>query len=103
MKNKNNSPKRDEKLELYISSKRIDLYRYIPLYWLNGLPTLYFVLLGFFFLSFFMAAPVLYGSSWPRVEMELQLGSIPHPWQHWIQAASVNYATAFSNPRSLTH
>ena len=38
----------------------------------------------------------------PGVESKLQLGPVPQPWQHWIQAASVIIATACSNARSLT-
>ena len=37
------------------------------------------------------------------VKLDLQLGPIPQPWQHWIRATSVTYAAACSNARSLIH
>ena len=37
------------------------------------------------------------------VEAELQPRPTPQPRQHWIQAASVTYAAACSNTRSLAH
>ena len=54
----------------------------------------------FFFLGLFLGHTEV-----PKlgVESELQLQSMPQPRQHWIQDASVTYATACSNARSLTH
>ena len=58
---------------------------------------------SFFFFFFFwlhlqhMLVPRL------EVELELKLRSIPQPWQHQIQATSVNYAAAFVKAGSLTH
>ena len=48
-----------------------------------------------------MDAPVTYGSSWPGVESELQLQSIP--WPHRIRATSATCAAACGNSGSLTH
>ena len=40
--------------------------------------------------------------SGPGVKLELCVGPITQPWQHWIRAISVTYA-AYSNTWSLTH
>ena len=58
-----------------------------------------------FFSNILFLWPHLCHMEVPRlgVESELQLQPTLQPWQHWIQAASVTYATACSNTRSLTH
>ena len=48
-----------------------------------------------------MAATVAYGSSCAGVKSELKLPT--EPWQHWIWATSMTYASACSNTGSLTH
>ena len=39
----------------------------------------------------------------PEAELELPWRPTPQPSQHWIQAASATYTTAYSNVGSLTH
>ena len=56
-----------------------------------------------FFFFFFHAVPATYRSSQTMVRLELQLWSIPQPWQHRIQATSATHATACGNTTSLTH
>jgi len=60
--------------------------------------------ISFFSLFLQPATPAAY-MEFPRlrVKSELQLRPMPQPQQHQIQAASVNYTTACSNTRSLTH
>ena len=33
----------------------------------------------------------------PGIKSELQLGSTPQPWKHWIEAASVIYDRVYHN------
>ena len=58
----------------------------------------------FVFSSFFVfLQPHLWHMEVPRLVVELKLQPTPQPEQHWIQATSVTYATAFGNTSSLTH
>ena len=47
-----------------------------------------------------MAATVAYEVPRLRVELELQSGPTPQPWQHWIQATSVTYTASCASTRS---
>ena len=57
----------------------------------------------FFSFFFFAATPAAFVSSQARVKSELQLRSMPQPWQHQIWVAFATYTTACGNARSLTH
>ena len=59
---------------------------------------IYFILTFFFF----RAAPVTYGSSQARRQLELQLPAKLQPQQCRIQAASVTYTIAHGSMVSLT-
>ena len=62
---------------------------------------------------FILAKKNLFSFSWvqlqqmeipgPGVESELQLLPTPESWPHQMCAASVTYATAYGNAKSLTH
>ena len=66
----------------------------------NQLPTYFFLIYFFSFLG-----PHLRHMAVPRlgVELELQLGPMPQPWQCQIPTTSVAYAIACGNAECLTH
>ena len=75
------------------------LYGYITIY----LSTCCWTFGSFFFFFFFMAASATYEVPRQGFESELQLQPTPQPWQHWIWATSVTYATICGNTGSLPH
>ena len=59
---------------------------------------------AFFFSFFLKTAPVAYGSSQARgSNRSYSCRPTPQPQQHWIQAESKTYTTAYGNAGSLTH
>jgi len=57
----------------------------------------------FYFIFIFMATPVAYGGSQARAPIELRMPPYAIAMATLDRAASVTYATAYGNDRSLTH
>ena len=57
----------------------------------------------FIYFSFCGCICSIWKFSGPEVKSELQLWPSPQPWQHWIQATSVTYTTAYGSTRSSTY